>query len=221
MKELTGGYLTTKEIELQKYLDSMKNIVFRGMKNTYGLDFDSIHIVDSDSTIISSSSNERALSVFILKDNLIDFRFVLKHEHNKFEIELNNHFYFNNEYEKFMTIFNTLFKEVEFIYMANATTRFNFDSFIYKFISPTIKPFDETIRVVGRNPYIKSLNSKYEMMYGDIRFDCMLGHEVKFYSDFLKKINKMLSAEETESISLGDSIESIQNKLSVLEIINY
>lgn len=219
--ELWGSGPTKEEKEREEYIERVKPVVFKAMKNTYGIEFDGLYIVDKDSVIMSSSSSERPLSAFVLKDNLINFRFILNKVDNKFEVPLEHHVYFNNEHDKFMTIFNTLFKEVTFTYLVNASTTFKFDNFLYNFVSPTIKPFGECIRVVGRYPYIKSLNSKHEMMYGDLRFDCMLGSELEFYNKFLGQINKMLYTEEIQYILADDSIELIQNKLSVAEMIMY
>lgn len=220
-KELWGSGPTKEEREREEYFEKVKPVVFKAMKSAYGLDFDSLHWVDGDSVIMSSSDSKRPLSAFILKDNLINFRFPLEHSNNKFEIPLEHHVYFHKEYNTFMTIFNTLFKEVQFIYLVNASTTFKFDNLLYHFISPTIKPFSESIRVVGRDPHIKSLNSKHEMMYGDMRFECVLGNEQKFYNDFLNNVNKMLYTDKSQYILAEDSVELITDKLSVAEMIMY
>jgi hypothetical protein len=220
-KELWGGGPTKEEKEREEYVERVKPVVFKAMKNTYGLEFDSLYIVDKDSVIMSSSFSKRPLSAFILKDNLINFRFILNQVDDKLEIPLEHHIYFHSEYAKFMTIFKTLFRETNFTYLVNASTTFKFDNFLYNFVSPTIKPFGECIRVVGRDPYIKSLNSKHEMMYGDLRFDCMLGSELEYFNKFLSQINKMLYTEESQYIVAEDSVEIIENKLAVAEMIMY
>ncbi len=60
------------------------------------------------------------------------------------------------------------------------------------------------------------------MMYGNIAFNCLLGKEETEYSKFLLDINKLLFELETDHyILINDSLEIINEKLTLGSLINY
>lgn len=198
-------------------------LIVRILKKMYGIHFKHIKLskkIDYNSFLLFQPFKK--IDITHISENMFNFNFQLDMDNGVLDIPLENHIYFNSNLEKIMTIFNGIFEKTSIVYMANTTIKFKLTSFIYKFLTPKLKAFNENICVIGYSPIIKSLNNKHVMMYGNIVFNCLLGKEEIEYSKFLLDINKLLFDFETDHyILIDDSLETINEKLTLGNLINY
>lgn len=201
----------------------IKPLIIKILKKQYSINFEHLKLSNKfRHNSFNIPQPFRKIDITHVSENIFNFHFQIEMNNGVLEIPLKNHIYFNSHLEKIMTIFNSIFKKTSIVYMANTTVKFKFTSLIYKIFTPRLKPFNENICVIGYYPIIKSLNNKHVMMYGNIVFNCLLGKEEVEYNKFLLDINKLLFDFETDHyILVDDSLETIKEKLTVGNLINY
>lgn len=244
MMEWIGGKPKSRFVlEQEKNLSKTVNVLKKSMKKKFNIDFDGFAIVERNESVYIHGK-KRTLSIEKIQDNEFDFRFQLALEDNSLnlynnhinyfknfnflnssstknlEINLNNHNYFNNNFESFMLIFNSFFKEVTFTYSAKTTTNLNLDSFIYNIFTPTLNCTSETIKIVGREPSLECLKSRKNTLSGYQEFNCVLGSEAENHQTFLNLMNQSLFPNNDINFLIDDNIDTIKQKVSLAEMLN-
>lgn len=244
MMEWIGGKPKSRFVlEQEKNLSKTVNVLKKSMNKKFNIDFDGFAIVERNESVYIQGK-KRTLLIEKVQGNEFDFRFQLALEDNslnsynnhinyfknfnilspsstkKLEINLDNHIYFNNNFESFMLIFKSFFKEVTFTYSAKTTTCFNLDSLFYEIFTPKLNCISETIKIVGTNPSLDCLKTRKNTLSGYQEFNCVLGSEVENHQTFLNLMNQSLFPNNDINFLIDDNIDTLKQKVSLAEMLN-
>ncbi len=205
---------TEEDKRIESYFKKHSSKILKAVKKKYNRDF-SIFYYNTHCKF-SVYNNLNKLNIINIKENFIKLNFDLIHNNNYIDFKINEFQFLKENYLKIVTILNRVYDVKNIHYETDITSRFYFDSLLYKIIPLKIYEFNQSIYISGS--YSK-INLKKFKNFDKIKFSKVYSIDKKKYLKWLNDLNISLFEDEDLYINFDDNINTINSKFDLLDMI--